>query len=90
MPVIFPRVCSVVPQRDFSLILQFTNGEARIFDMNPYLKIGIFRTLKDWGVFSLAKTGLGTVIWPNELDISPDTLYLESRPFSPQTASQSV
>ena len=76
-----PRVRHVIPQKDFTLILTFTNNQMRKFDMAPYLKKGIFKTLAEWKIFNKAKIAFGTVIWPGDLDISPDTLYLESKPW---------
>lgn len=74
-----PRVKGVVPNKDYTLTITFTNGESGIFDMNPYLNIGIFKELKDWSLFSTAKPLMGTVQWLHEQDLCPDTLYLESR-----------
>lgn len=46
--------------------------------MRPYLEIGIFQRLKNPELFKRAKVAIGTVCWPGELDIAPETLYLES------------
>lgn len=43
-----PRIKDVKPSsKDFTLILTFQNGEVGIFDVKPYLDIGIFKELKD-------------------------------------------
>lgn len=75
------RVTQVAPQSDFSLLLDFTNGEIRFFDIRPYLEMGVFQQLKNPDLFKQAKVAFGTVCWPGELNISPDTLYLESIPY---------
>lgn len=75
-----PKVINVQPQKEKTLILEFSNGEVRRFDMSPYLEHGVFRQLKDWNCFKQAKVLWGTVTWPDELDMSPETLYLESYP----------
>lgn len=75
-----PRVASVKTLEGYRLFLTFTNGEQRIFDMTPYLEIGIFRELKEISNFRTAKVFLGTVQWNNEQDLCPDTFYLESVP----------
>lgn len=72
------RVAKVAPENDFSLMLDFTNGERRRFDVRPYLEFGVFQRLKNPELFKQARVAFGTVCWPGELDISPDTLYLES------------
>ncbi|MBI4530398.1 MAG: DUF2442 domain-containing protein, partial [Candidatus Latescibacteria bacterium] len=42
-----PRVTAVKPNPDRTLTITFTNGEKKIFDVKPYLDIGIFRELRD-------------------------------------------
>ena len=71
-----PRVINVKPEKNFSLLLTFSNGEVKRFDVNPYLGIGIFRELKDLCVFNSVKPFLGSIQWSNGLDLCPDTLYL--------------
>lgn len=69
------RVSSVVTESNFQLILLFTNNEKRRFDMRPYLDLPIFQPLKNPGFFSLAFVDYGTVVWPGDIDIAPETLY---------------
>ena len=76
------EVDSVQAIPDFGLILTFTNGERRRFDMRPYLKYPVFRRLENPGYFSLACVGYGTVTWPDDIDIAPETLYDHSVPLS--------
>lgn len=73
-----PRVKKVKPRRDYTLLITFTSGEVKIFDMKPYLEIGIFRELKDLSLFNSVKPFLGSIQWKNGQDLCPDTLYLES------------
>lgn len=67
---------------DFGLLLTFTSGEQRRFDMRPYLRYPVFRRLENPGVFSLAHVDYGTVTWPGDIDIAPETLYQYSVPCS--------
>ncbi|WP_128546547.1 DUF2442 domain-containing protein [Larkinella soli] len=73
-----PRVVSVVPLPDYCLELHFTNQEKRFFNVKPYLSFGIFSELKDGNLFNRVKSGNGGVWWPNDIDLGPNTLYLES------------
>ena len=73
-----PRVKQVFPQNDYTLRIIFTNNEERLFDVKPYLSIGVFRELKDPELFKTAFESLGTVSWKNGQDLCPDTLYLDS------------
>lgn len=73
------KVVVVKANDDFSLDLKFDDGSKRRFDVKPYLEYGIFKELKDKNYFKRVKVAFGTVQWPNEQDISPETLYIESR-----------
>ena len=59
----------------FGLVQTFNNGERRRFDMRPYLHYPVFRRLENPGYFSLARVDYGTVTWPGEIDMAPETLY---------------
>jgi hypothetical protein len=75
-----PNVKHLTPLENYRLLLDFENGERRIFDVTPYLERGVFQRIKHPGLFSLAKVVAGSVEWPCEIDLSYDTLYLESQP----------
>lgn len=75
-----PYVKSLTPLPDYRLLLNFENGETRIFDAAPYLEKGVFQRIRHPGLFGLAKVVAGSVEWPGEIDLSYDTLYLESQP----------
>jgi hypothetical protein len=66
---------------DYNLQLEFENGEKRIFDMKPYLAKRPFGSLNDIAIFNLARVENGTVTWPGNLDIAPETLYEKSVPY---------
>lgn len=72
-----PRVINVKPEQNFTLMVTFTNGEQKSFDVKPYLGIGMFKELKDESIFNSVKPFLGSIQWSNGLDLCPDTLYLE-------------
>ncbi|NCC60894.1 MAG: DUF2442 domain-containing protein [Verrucomicrobiae bacterium] len=73
-----PRVKSVSVGKDYTLSLVFTNGEKRIFDCSNLLDFGVFKELKDRNYFKKVRVQYGTVVWPHEQDICPDTLYIDS------------
>jgi len=62
--------------------LQFNDCSLRRFDAKPYLDYGVFSELKDIRYFQQVRIAFGTVQWPHEQDISPETLYLESVPLN--------
>lgn len=62
-----------------SLKITFSNGEQGIYDCRPLLTFGVFRELQDEGYFRKVRVDGGTVVWPHEQDICPDTLYLDAK-----------
>lgn len=64
-----PRVTNVKPEQKFSLLLTFSNGEVKKFDVKSYLGIGIFKELQDLSLFNSVKPFLGSIQWANGVDI---------------------
>jgi hypothetical protein len=77
-----PRVKAVTPKQAYRLELTFSNGEVRVYDCTPLLDFGVFKELRDVAYFAQARVEGGTVVWPHEQDICPDTLYEDSRKLS--------
>ncbi len=73
-----PRISEVSPLDHYRLKLKFTSGEVKIFDCSPFLDFGVFQELKNPTYFRQVKASYGSVAWPNEQDICPDTLYIDS------------
>lgn len=67
------RSVSVSPVHQ--LFLVFSTGEQKQFDMTPYLQYPVYKRLNNHGFFSLATVDYGTVVWPGNIDIAPETLY---------------
>jgi hypothetical protein len=74
-----PRVKTVAAHDDYTLEIVFTNGEVGVYDCSPLLNFGVFNELNDVDYFRQARAEGGTVVWPHEQDICPDTLYEDSR-----------
>lgn len=74
-----PRVENVKPEQNYTLLITFTNGEVKSFDVKPYLNIGLFKELNDSSLFNSVKPFLGSIQWANGVDLCPDTLYLDSK-----------
>ena len=68
-------VISVKTRDDYTLELLFENGETRIFDMKPFLDKKPFVKLLNSPLFFKASVQYGTVIWPGNIDIAPETLW---------------
>lgn len=85
-----PYVASVRARDDYSLDIVFENGEHRIFDVKPYLNRGVFVRLQNPATFAAARVVASSVEWPGGLDLSYDTLYLESAPATEADAAELV
>jgi len=68
----------------YKLRIEFNNGESGEYDCTPLLEFGVFKELKNVQYFKSVMVVGGTVAWPNEQDICPDTLYLDSVKFVEQ------
>lgn len=75
-----PDVVNVKSEADFRLRVSFANGDEKLFDMNPYLDYPVFRKLKLGNYFARAHVANGTVVWDEQTDFSPDSLYLLGKP----------
>ncbi len=73
-------VISVEPRPDYTLLLVFENQEKRVFDMTPYLDKKPFMKIKHPALFMKATVAYGSVVWPGEIDIAPETLLDHSKP----------
>jgi hypothetical protein len=73
-----PRVKTVKPGNNYRLRITFSNGETGIYDCRSLLDFGVFQELRDNAYFRQARAENGTVVWPHEQDICPDTIYLDS------------
>ena len=73
-----PRVIKVTPKSGHKLELTFSNAEQGIYDCSHLLDFGVFRELRDVTYFNQVMVCDGTVVWPHDQDICPDTLYIEA------------
>ena len=73
-------VVHVTVKPDFELLLEFENGERRKFNMGPYIDQKPWVRLKSGSTFWGAFVENGTVVWPGNIDIDPETLYDYSIP----------
>ncbi|WP_084480113.1 DUF2442 domain-containing protein [Methylomicrobium lacus] len=71
-----PDVVAVKDLANYELLVTFAGGEKRHFSMRPYLHYPAYQLLRQPGKFRLAHVSNGTVAWSEDIDMSPDTLYI--------------
>ncbi len=88
------RITAVVPNKDFTLTLDFDNGERRLYDCKPLLKAGtVFAPFMQFENFKRVYIDTehcvawdidpsvdSKVVWSNKVDLCPDSCYVDSTP----------
>ena len=74
------RVLSVKALENHRLQVVLSNGREGVFDVAPYLDIGVFKRLKEPAYFSRVKTLFAGVGWPGGQDLSPLKIADEMHP----------
>ncbi|HEY5586595.1 MAG TPA: DUF2442 domain-containing protein [Ruminiclostridium sp.] len=74
------RVVEVLAMEEYRLLLTFSNGEIRIFDVKPYLNDKFWAPLSKVEEFQQVKVAGGSVEWPLGMDFCPDEIYQKSMP----------
>lgn len=64
----------------YRIEVEIEDGRKGVFDLTPYLDLGVFRELRDVHYFNQVGIQFGAVTWPNEQDIAPETLMAEMVP----------
>lgn len=79
-----PEVVQVVPHRDYTVVVYFSDGKITCYDMSNKVDKGIFKVLKDIDFFmdrcvilndTLAWDVTGDMDRTKCIDIDPETLY---------------
>ena len=71
----YPSVTNVVPNEDFSLTLEFDNGESGLLDMTRYLGFGVFQRIAKYDEFKRVRVSFDTIEWDSGVDLDPEFVY---------------
>ncbi len=85
-----PRVVAAQTRPPHLLIVRVDDGQRRGIDMTDELWGTMFTPLKDPAFFARVRVDeeRGTVVWPNGLDLDPETLYDPSLLVSRETEAE--
>ena len=62
-----------------NISVTFDNGTCGVFDFTPYVDYPCYHKLRDPEFFALVRAEHGTLMWPGEIDISPETVWEQAR-----------
>jgi Protein of unknown function (DUF2442) len=85
-PTTYPKIRSVKPRDDKTLLVTFENGGQRVYDCTPLLQSDAFRPLQDEAVFRCAHAdshGYG-VVWNDDIDLAESEIWLNGRAVEPR------
>jgi hypothetical protein len=86
----FNLIHEIVPKRDWSLHVVFTDGTDGVFDVNPYLDDEAFEGLKDINEFMKVHNGGYFIEWECGADLSSDTLRAKMKIMSNVSLHETV
>jgi hypothetical protein len=84
-----PLLVEAKPSEGYAVHVQFEDGLSADLDLSYLLAYGgVFEALKDLAYFRQlrADSEAGTIVWPNEADIAPETLYAYAQQRAAATA----
>jgi Protein of unknown function (DUF2442) len=77
-----PLLVDATPLEGYTVHVRFDDGIAADVDLSYLLEYGgVFEPLREPAFFRQlrADPGAGTIVWPNEADIAPETLYAHAQ-----------
>jgi hypothetical protein len=84
-----PLLIEATPLEEFDVHVRFEDGTEADVDLS-YLteRGGVFEPLRDPGFFRQLRADeeSGTIVWPNDADIAPETLYAHAQRRAAATA----
>ena len=70
---------------DYRLSLSFADGISGVVDLSDLVGRGVFAGWRDYAEFRKVRVGdTGDLIWPGEIDLCPDALYLKATGKEPE------
>jgi hypothetical protein len=84
-----PLLIEATPDEGYTVHVRFEDGLTADVDLSYLLNYGgVFEPLRELDYFRRLRADpeAGTIIWPNEADIAPETLYAHAQRFATATA----
>lgn len=75
------KALCVRPLEDYTLLVRFTNGNVRRYNVKPLLSYPAYAPLKDKDIFDRVYIDYGVPVWNDgDIDIAPETIYKDGQP----------
>jgi hypothetical protein len=84
-----PLLIEATPRDGYTVHVRFEDGTNADVDLSYLAEYGgVFAPLRELAYFRRlrADAELGTIVWPNDADIAPETLYAHARRSAPTAA----
>lgn len=84
-----PLLIEATPAEGYTVHVCFEDGTSADVDLSYLLDYGgVFEPLRELDYFRRLRADpeAGTIVWPNEADIAPETLYAHAQRFAAATA----
>ena len=80
-----PRITEVSPLEDYRLHVKYSDGAEGTVDLSDLVGKGVFALWNDYEAFLGVTIGSsGELVWGDEVDLCPDSLYLRLTGKRPQ------
>ncbi len=74
----YAKTISAKPLPDYKVEVVFNNGQRGIFDGRYLLDYEVSAPLADYSLFNQVRAEHGTLCWPNDIDVAPETVWESS------------
>ena len=75
----YPKLLNIEVIDKLKIMLFYENNENRLLNLEKYMVSDYFKELEDLNYLKKVKIIDNTVYWPNEQDIAPETIYIDSK-----------
>jgi Protein of unknown function (DUF2442) len=85
-----PLLIEATPRGGYVVTVRFVDGTVGDVDLSYLIECGgVFAPLKDLEYFRRLRADreAGTIVWPNDADIAPETLYARAKRLTTTTAA---
>jgi len=74
----YQTVIKATPRADYKVDVVFKNGTTGIYDCRPLLSDAFWAPLKDKSFFNLVHAECGTLVWNDDIDVAPESVWEDS------------